>query len=230
MSDTHRDICTRIEDQVLDAVTGPGNQGFIMDSMVMDATGCHAELYCRNVKLMLRQTSVMILQNRTLGATAGDDQSTDVTNNPIVGRSWDVKGNTIVSRNNFLVTGAAKAGGINLPYDGHATYAGSTGPLMESLKVAGPTDVKYALSTRRVRLGPGHLKKSYLTFKRTIGLNSLFYYLRSYIVQGTAASKATYTVNVRLGRTRFFQFEKLCDTRGTGHQDIALAWIVTGKQ
>jgi hypothetical protein len=103
--------------------------------------------------------------------------------------------------------------------------------MMGSLKVAGPSDVKYTLATTRVKLGPGALKKSYISYRRVLSVNTLFYYLRSYIVQGTAASKTGYTVHVRFGRTRFFQFEKLCDTRGVGNQNLALGWehnIITG--
>ena len=76
----------------------------------------------------------------------------------------------------------------------------------------------YTSKCRRVRLGPGVLKKGHLHLERSINLNRFIRSWRAVLNQTTSTS-----VRVSLGKFEVYSMEKMCNTR-VSEPDISLGF------
>lgn len=231
----HHGIAQAIHDDFMNVV-GSTSETFILQMIWVEGTGgTHiGQLNCIGIKLSMSQKSVLILQNRTPGAAADDTLVTDVTNNPLVGRSWLSSGSFARTRNQAYYLGAAGvsytdvASGISLlakdgTYSGQALNNTLGGGAMD--KIASASAFK-AISSASVMLNPGQIKKDIVNMNMTMTMNKLFHKLRVYITNESSTSKFSARPECFIGKNKLFQFEKLCDTDTVGHRDISLGFEI----
>lgn len=226
IADTHEDIGIKIRDDILNASVF-ANDTFVMEYIrIVPVAGTAVDklimghLCTRNMTVSVRQTSLLVLQNRTPGAAATDDLVTDITNNPLTGRVWDF------NYNNFMARGAY-SGNAGLTLDPRFGGQSITVPTVAVAgignKVPGPSDLKYTTSTNRVLLNPGALKKSHLSFAMTLTINAFFSKIKNYLKNATGPTADTNLAPVFIGKSRVFMFEKMCDT-GAGTQNATIGY------
>lgn len=218
----HVGVADAIADLWLDTVgTTTVPVTFLTFGCRRSSTDLYEGVLLKNIMVHLKCSSTMVFQNRTLGASATDDQLTDVTNNPLSGRSWTVTGNQMIANN----TGSQLAFSTANVQHGSLAGAGYDPDELTAIrKMQGPTAYKYCIGTSRVRLAPGNLKKSYLCTRRSISWTRLFELINPYVQHGDS-TKNTPRIRVALGRSRLFSFEKLCDT-GAGDQNLAVGYEI----
>lgn len=235
VTDSHLAIGLKLGQFILDSVAAGASseQGFVLIDISMDNTlvatnhyNYFSNICCQNVQVAVRQTSVLVMQNRTLGGTTTTPQneSTDVTNNPITGRYFKCNGNYLVPKGQ--AGSGVQSGIINDAKWGVQAGDGTflTAGLGARLKVPNSSDVKRVLSTSRVGLNPGQIKKSKIHWSSTMQLNQFFFKLRTYIRFATSSTWDQYLGQTSLGESSVFMFEKLCDTRQSASQPIYLGY------
>lgn len=171
-----------------------------------------------NATFHVRSTSTMVLQNRTYGAGISDDQVTDVTNNPVKCRSWTVRGNQMLpasSRETQTLSTADVDSGIIVS---GVDTSQNTG------KLNAPTAYRHVVASSRFNIQPGQIRKSVLSDKYTMSVNTLMEkmagFLRLSVNTGTPS-----LARVAIGKSRLFQFEKVCDTN-LGSQNISIGFEI----
>lgn len=165
-------------------------------------------LMLMNAQLDIACTMNSRLQNRTLGQAAGDDQSTDVTNNPIRFQRWVTPGNAI-----HLKIGQPGVTGEIVPAKGgivtHDDYPASSMRLQKG-------DVKKVVKYERGIMNPGAINRFALQFKKRMSLNFFLYRMNKFLreaVPGVTNPDDVYA-EVFLGSNQFIQFDKVCSTGG----------------
>lgn len=228
VGDTHEDVAIKLRDDILNASV-IGNDMFTLEYVriiPVAATPVQSlimgHLNCRNMEVYLSYTSVLIVQNRTPGAGAADDQITDITNNPLTGRSYDFKFNALIARGSV----AGNQGSVLDPRFGAATMTTASVEAGVLSKVPGPSDFKFVKATTRQTLNPGALRKSHLYDGMNMKVNTFFSKLKKYIQAGTSATADTTEVPSYIGHGRYFLFEKMCDT-GAGTQLATIGYEIT---
>lgn len=224
---SHFDIAEEITGVLVDLITDT-DYCLILEAIVIynedtnaSAIKWSGECNFLSSKVMLNVTSCLVVQNRTKGAAATDDQADDVTNNPVYGRQWVVRGNGMsarVSNNNFATV---MAGVVS---DNYGLITGGSGQQGTLKKIASPSMWQYTMSSGAARIQPGQVKKSVLNFSRTMSLKTFFEAYRTWIKRATSVNLANdIPTRIGMGKSRYFQFEKLCDT-GSGTESIALGY------
>lgn len=177
------------------------------------------ELNLSYMPLYFRYTSVMTIQNRTPGNAPTDDQSTDISNNPLTGRWWQVAGNEFKSRG--IHESGLQARLLDSQY---GTLALAGNPLSQGTKVLGPTDVKLCRATKRLTINPGRIVKSRVAFYKKTSVNYFLHCCIKYLRTATGVTADTITSPMFMGKSKFFQFEKICDTRTVGEQNVTVGY------
>lgn len=212
-------------------------EGFIIDTMRfvnLAPVGfeTNGQLECSNMKVAINQSSNLTMQNRTLGQGATDDQTTDVTNNPLTGRTWTVGGNFFRPKAQSFSVAANTNGLVCVARNGFGTGAGPTAGIGSQFKVAGPATIKQTQHTARVTLQPGEIKKSRCVWSETMYVNKFFWRIKSLLCDFTAISAPLGRSSSYLGLAKLYQFEKLCDTR-SGAQLVSIGYeynLITGAR
>jgi hypothetical protein len=225
ITDTHQDIVTKIRNSFMDTSV-VGNDTFNLDYIrIVPVAGTAVDklvmshLSCRNMKVEVNQTSVCVIQNRTPGAAATDDQITDVTNNPLTGRSFDFKYNYFAARGEV----SGNQGDSLDPRYGSCTLTTASNEAGIKSKVPGPSDLRTVTGSTRILLNPGMLKKSKITMKFSLCVNTYMNKLRTYLKSGTSGTVDTAEMPCFLGHGRVLMFEKMCDT-GAGTQPCTIGY------
>lgn len=210
---THNQVCQAVWDSFLNSVAAV-NSGpiLVLFQYRVVAAGAWHKVHCSNAMINVSVRSTMALQNRTLGLAAGDDQSTDVTNNPVICRQWVLRGNQVTAAIHSDEPTASTANAIT----GFVT--GGLPTDLES-KLQAPTTYRYTMGSNVFRIMPGAIKKHSSSSSYHMSVTNFFIKMGIYIQK---ASSAVPSVGERLpfGVTRFFSFEKLCDTGGEQNLNI----------
>lgn len=212
-------VAKNIWDKFLDDVTS-ANEGPLLLSFEFRETSTSRwyRIDLMNAMVHMTLNSVMMLQNRTLGQTATDDQTTDVTNNPIIGRQWLLRGNQL-SSNVFTDEGFSTA-------DTRSGLIVTGAPTDFEDKLQGPTSYRYNIGSSHVKLMPGEIKKSALYSKVKMSVVNFFQMLGPYIQKASVAPPNLNTgTRIALGRSRYYTFEKMCDT-DVGDQNLNLGFEI----
>lgn len=154
--------------------------------------------------------STMKIQNRTINS-AGNDETDDVDNVPLYGKSYEGNGNFMKYRTNStfsaenvmigLNPNTSKIGNISINYAAFQTGKASN-PLAEPPKPSQLINVK---RSGKCHLDPGEIKTSVLHHTIRMGLNTLLRKL--FIINET--TEFTIRNDLKLGNYRIFALEKM---------------------
>lgn len=154
----------------------------------------------------------MVMQNRTHGESANDEQSNDVTNNPLRYRKYCVVGNNIL-----LDTNVGSSSSDNVANGVHGAINGFqntvSGPFTD------PRNMKYLKYSTTGLLLPGRFMRSMATNKYKMRLDNLFVKLLCCLRQTTLNSR------IPLGTSCVFVFDKVLAT-GVGNQNVKVGWQI----
>jgi len=155
-----------------------------------------------NATITLDCKSAMKLQNRTISET-GQSQANDVDNQPLVGKSYEGKGfGTYVRPGLFK---QVTTGGEEFSVMSSSIY-GVIDRFDEGINALAEPPLPYmvkASKSGKVRLEPGNVKFSTLTYHISKKLDALYSML--------CATNQLYSAQQRFGVYRFFALEKLVD-------------------
>lgn len=173
-----------------------------------------------NVHLSL--SSVLVIQNRTTGATGTDNSRDDVTANPLTLRRYECRGNGALIKNQVEAI-TVKENILLNGQDGIATGVGVTAGGGAENKIPRPGVFKNVLATSRGTLDPGAIKKSKVVYRKQMTLCSYFNALMPYILaRNNTALNGVFDYSTK-GKSAFFFFEKLCDI-GNNASPIKVGW------
>lgn len=135
----------------------------------------YKELHLDNCYVEILTSSVLRLQNRTVASTAtGNEDATNVENNPVRGRSYDINGNgtflkwTDDDANTFSLLGSDVNGGLAASIVG----TGLTTGLQAALKRPQPSSsFRYCYGNKKVLIDPGLIRPSYLSHRQKLSLD-----------------------------------------------------------
>lgn len=181
-----------------------------------------ASIQLKGTMMHFNTSSHLTLQNRTLagtitGTTDDDGNRNSVSNNPVYGKNWTVKGNTLVP----TVRSGTWAGAVANTGSGIISFSFSVDA--NNLSKPPPASFfKNARNSGNQRLEPGNIKKSSVYWKKSVSWNEFVYFM--------ARSFDTDTIrpNLKYGETRLFGFEKLLDSR-EDEQLVSIGWEVNNK-
>lgn len=179
-----------------------------------------ASIMLNDYKCTVYDRHVLMIQNRTAGATASDTNSEDITNNPLTFRTWKLRGTGARGRVENFATSVSESVNIS-PVSGF-----TFGPLIGGgsvKKIAAPTAFYNTKGTVRGTLMPGSIKKCNFSNKETMWFNKLWFTIGSYISDASSAITNANSYS-RLGTSQLYQFEKLCQVQA----DVSSLDVVIG--
>ena len=169
-----------------------------------------ASVMMTNYKVTVYDRHVLMIQNRTAGATASDTSMEDVTNNPLTYRCWNLRGNGARCSLENFGTGVAESIAVE-PVTGIREGTNIAGGVEK--KIAIPGAFYNAKGTYRSTLMPGAIKKCSFNNSTTDWFNKMWFKFGGYIEAATGAVPGDVTSYSKLGSSRLFQFEKLCQVQ-----------------
>lgn len=181
-----------------DAVAGTGNIQLFRINMP-------------DVVLDISMRSVMKFQNRTNATTAVDhldDSAVNIDRNPLVGRSYDSIGNGFKPKFGRPTTGSHKFTGDNANGVIDVVLPGDTQPDSTDFMYQKPPPPNAFVGCRKfasIRLSPGQIRTSVLTYNKKMSVTS-FLRMMTDIIKWSADAQAPYCY---LGKARLFFFEKV---------------------
>lgn len=140
--------------------------------------------------------SSLKMQNRSINATE-DDESDDVNNVPLIGKSYQGKGNGFISKDNTAIL--PPADGV---WGWSSTGAQNNPTLQEPPQ---PYHFQYATKVAKLRLQPGHIKTSVLNGKLKMEFDRFLRYCRFIRRSNGGATTLGYT---NMGTCRMFSLER----------------------
>jgi len=151
--------------------------------------------------------STLKMQNRSI-ATTDDDESTDVNNVPLTGRSYDFKGNMMIPRDNAMGDGLA----IFTTPDNEVGIS-IIGALAVTALQEPPSPYFFATKpkTAKQSLQPGDIKTSVINDRINVNISSFFRFVNG-ILRGNASYSQLYNP---LGKSRMFAFERVIARLGS---------------
>lgn len=183
--------------------TGPTLEGPIVATVIADQFNFEVKNY-----------AMMLIQNRTLGNGTDENEMTNITNNPLIGKMYVCNSNGAVPRQR----GSNSANGGFMPDQSTGIF--DTGHLVDRANLIKPPLPWYwrgVKKTSSVRLEPGAIKRHTVTFNRKYNLNK---FLVKYNTAMTSDLKQVF-----MGSTVMFALEKLLDSRDT-EQVISIGYEV----
>jgi len=192
----------------------------IPDEKTILATAQMNELYAT-----LQFSSVLNVQNQTVGSAAGDDLMTDVTNNPLEGKIYSAWGNGLTLSAYNINSGIVDPsnGFIADHQKGISTFdiSGLTiTPEMQLILSRPPSAAAFneKVKMNSIRLPAGGIKKSFIQYKKIYKLQTLFNVLLK-----DFRSNPTYR-RENIGKYQLIALQKLCRTGA--EQPITLGFEV----
>jgi len=172
-------------------------------SMENNIAGNVTRMNLRGCMLDCITKSSLKIQNRSINATE-DDEVDDVNNVPLIGKSYQGKGNGFISYDNTTIL--APADGI---WGWSSVGAGANPTLQEPPQ---PYQMQYAAKTVKVRMQPGHIKTSVLNGKLYQEFDRFLRYCRYVRRSNGGATTYGYT---NMGLCRMFALERTIAKFGT---------------
>jgi len=221
---THREVCDS-QNGLLGALitaigdrTSPFRGGYCMlvalvylesgkELMRMPLQGAKVHMIC---------SSNLTVQNRTVGEGADAGDKGDIENNPMIFRGYEGYGNGVKPRQN----------------SGSHAFVGDwdrgviTG--IDGLKEFGLRN-KYTncKKTMNFVINPGNIKRFYLRHEYHGSIDRFLRIMREVFDGGyVLGSYADFSVFVPFGKVRYFEAEKVCDTRSIAEPNLKIGWEV----
>ncbi|AKV62291.1 putative capsid protein [Calanoida sp. copepod associated circular virus] len=180
-----------------------------------------AEIQAPQARFYVSTYSTLTVQNRTLaGVSADNDESTNVSKNPVHGKLY-------CGRGNFFEPSYRDPNDISwVPLVCGRTFGSMAATASGSLPLDGmkPPEGSYfsnCMSTSRITIKPGEIRRSVLKYKRSFQFTELFHQLFNLIKVYSLSAQ----VPTMLGNMNMFGLEKLLDSR-SDEPDISIGWEV----
>lgn len=175
-----------------------------------------ARISLQDSVVVVHSYSTLRMQNRTLGESGTDTQVTDITNNPVEFRSFDVRGNAVMFCDvNPEINGSqVDVGGAANAYTGFIPTWNTS--LTSYSDHTDPRDLKHLLGCGRKIVKPGDYYTSVLRYKRKIKLDELMKILFPVLKKQASGS---FNGRVALGVSRVFEVDKYLHTMA-GNQPV----------
>lgn len=210
---TYADAADLIYNQLLFPLVDVTSPAFGSGSRLLAMTwsrtdGPTMRIELTDAKISYLQKSSLKLQNRSVTVTA-DNEAEDVNNVPVVGKSYEFKGNMMIPKDNTISTappGTGPNAAFQVPDELTGTVAMTAG-IRESMQE--PPDPYFfvgKIKTNKIRLDPGEVKTSVLTDKKTISLNGFMRFIAG-ILKYT--DNPLYSPYVPYGVSRLFAIERM---------------------
>lgn len=180
--------------------------------------------------IMMKHTSELVLQNRTLATTSGTTDvaaGDNVLNNPLRGRRYEGTGTGLRARN---------VRGDVISQAGEFALSGATGLLAFTVASGAPavTDnilvrppLKNAfyncVKDSKIHLEPGHIKRGYVNLSRGMFFNQLINRLQVYIRELNLTTRNN-PIHIGFGKIEVFGFEKLCKVADSSSSQISVGY------
>lgn len=171
-----------------------------------------SEVDPKKVYLKVISKYTLLVQNQTAGAAPGDDQVTDVTNNPLHCTMFDCQGNMWISKQRSENTGTAKPATFKpFIHQGATNYkdlivrtaaAQWTTPQYQSGQIFQNSKSSYGFT-----LNPGQMKKTGITHVNCHTFASWFKEFYFYFLQSSPSFH-----RVKYGGSRLISFDKMINT------------------
>lgn len=199
---------------------------FNTDAAVPTFNHPSARIYCNNLRVCIKSTSEMAIQNRTLANTGGtgDEHHSvlNVENNPLQGYSYYCPGNGLRYKYSYDAGGRVTLladdtkGQIELDPDDAGLPAN-----YQSLLSRPPMAHMFQGVKGRVKqmLGPGVIKKDYLKTYANTTLNSLLQKYKQWLVNQSEHQ-------IWFGKSRVFAFEKMMHTNEASEPFMSVGWEI----
>lgn len=222
---TYQDISDQLLNELV--ITGTTQTFEILQFQLLVNTVMEASLSGTDMNIVLSYYSALNVQNQTVGTNLVDDQTTDVTNNPLEGKCYSGKGTgytpklwnvttALTAENNFVAD--AVTGLIEFNVNGANVPQGMKDILKRPANRGALSGVS---KMSNVRLGPGMIKRGVVKGVEKTSLNKfLKIWLDSLRASGTGEN-----LRVWYGKSEMFAFEKLCRT-GVGAQSIIVGYEI----
>lgn len=178
------------------------------DDGIVTVNNQSASINLQNTMISIKMYSYLNMQNSTLGAGIGDTEADDVTNNPLVGRSYTGHGNgwrwkrvIMTAAGNWAPTAHRDNGQIFI-------QAANMGAQLTDILVR-PPDKNMLANVKKVgtaRLAPGEMRGDRISQTVKVYVNTLLYKLRHPMKErtiGTTSASMFYMFSYRM-----FAFEK----------------------
>lgn len=236
---TYAEVAVLIASEILSIYNNAGSSDAetMVDSICLytfDSTGTKnrmpdVQLVLSSMSVQMTVASKLQIQNRTAATTSGTtDESNmlDIANNPLDGKCYGGRGTApalkFADNTGADLTDAFQCGRETglieaLP----ETAANYTPEMMNNLKR--PPSAYAFLFTRshgNVSLAPGQIKKSFMSYKKTMGLTKFFLDMH---FQLRMASLVRDHRHDRYGKFLFYGFQKRCNT-GVDEPDINVGY------
>jgi len=168
---------------------------------------CIAQIWANRFYVDLESHGDIAIQNRSLGAD-GSAQTTDISNNPVIGRTYTGYGNYFgvrVSTNASVLS--PFMGSFGEPSFG-VSSAENNSPVTR--KPIDAKDLRGCKTSSPVTVEPGAIRKGYLTFKKSFNLQKYWSQVALTIKQSQTEPKGVVS---RLGKIYMIGVEKLLNDR-----------------
>lgn len=173
-----------------------------------DGTENTDQLMLTNALVSVESKCSMKFQNRSIN-TVDDDEMTDVNNVPLIGRSYQINGNTPVARDLSAVNAVTGAMNPCSPVNGFTSYgAGATTALQEPVE---PGFFAGKIKSYKLQVGPGQIKTSVLNENKKILFNTLVRYTNG-IYRNASGGDRIYSP---MGKSRLIALERSIGRLGT---------------
>lgn len=174
-----------------------------------------AALQFKSMKMTLKSTSVLTVQNRTpasLAGTGNDDNPNDIHQQPLYGYAYEGKGNGFIPR--YREPGNTSFEGFLGDKDYGIIRASSSSTLEFYRKPPPPQFFLSCKRGRRTMMSPGVIKKDKLSDKWSFNANR-FYRMFDILARpdGASPGNSRSAIRVLRGSCRMFSYEKMLDAR-----------------
>lgn len=177
---------------------------------VTGALQTHALIRLKDYKLHFECSSLMTIQNRTLAGTStvdeNDENINEISNNPICGRQYVGNYNGFYPKSRDTTEGSYE-GYIGAAGTGIISTAAASSLIQETRKPPPGTYFRNCMKTSRVIITPGVIKKSFISFKKTLYFNQFIKIMNNVIETPTG------TQEVLWGKCAMFGLEKVLNSR-----------------
>lgn len=178
-----------------------------------------SQIYLEHLMVHIGFTSKLNVQNQTLGAGAGDNESTDVTNNPLNGYEYYGEGTgfglALVNNPVFSVpTLIADVNSGVISFDPNAPNS-TTEQVLLMKRPPGVSAMTGCKSRGKIALAPGGIKYSYIKYSRVMSFNNWIKGIYPFLRSTEAKSD--------LFLSKVLAMEKLCRT-GVSVNEISIGY------
>jgi hypothetical protein len=193
-----------------------------------------AKFSAGSAKVHMRLHSKLVIQNRTRSSnsTQTGELVNDVTNNPLVGYRYGVKGNGFRIRNISASSAPDSNNQIGTGFiannsTGLITARSVTTNISPSKKPLYGSDFSGRVTVNKIQILPGAIRTDTLVEQRTYTFNYMWSQFKDDIVEATTGNNQSRREYYYHGKSAMVGLEKLCNTRDAAEPNVVLGYELT---